>query len=214
VAESEINQRNAALGLAQKRRADATLRSPIDGAVARRHVNVGESANVNAAVFTIVRTDILKLSGVVPERAALDVRAGQEVALRVDPLPGRTFAGRIVRVSPAVDVTNRTVLLEAEVPNQDGLLKPGLFARGTVASHRDAAVVFVHQAAVAHFAGVSKVFVVADGRVQERPVRLGPRHGDAVEVVEGVKAGEQVAISDLAQLHDGAPVRAVAAGGS
>lgn len=212
VAESEIRQRDAALGLARKHLSDATLRSPIHGAVARRHVNVGEFANVNAAVFTIVRTDLLKFAGTVSERVALDVRPGQAVELRVDPVPGRSFAGRIIRVSPAVDLVSRTILLEAQVPNQDGLLKPGLFARGTVASRRDAEAVFVLEVAVSYFVGVSKVFVVSNGVVQERKVRLGERRGDAVEVVEGVKAGEQVAISALAKLHEGAQVRTVAPG--
>jgi RND family efflux transporter MFP subunit len=207
VAEADIARRQAELGLAEKRLADATLHAPIGGAIARRHVNPGEHVRENVAVFTIVRGDPLKYSGVVSEHAALDIRPGQAVKLEVDPVPGRAFTGRVTRVSPAVDVTNRTVLLEAEIPNPDGLLKPGLFARGAVATRRDVAVPFVPEAAVSTFAGITKIFVVAAGRAQERSVKLGRKQDRMVEVLEGVRPGEQVAISALAQLYNGAAVQ-------
>jgi RND family efflux transporter MFP subunit len=206
VAEAEIARRQAELGLAEKRLGDATLRTPIAGAVARRHVNPGEYVRENVAIFSIVRSDPLKYSGVVSEHAALAIRPGQTVTLEVDPVPGRVFTGRVTRVSPAVDVANRTVLLEAEVPNADGLLKPGLFARGALAIRRDTAVPFVPEAAVSTFAGITKVFVLADGKAQETSVKLGLRQDGMVEIVEGVRPGQQVATSSLAQLHDGAAV--------
>jgi RND family efflux transporter MFP subunit len=206
VAEAQRRQRQAELGLATKKLADATLEAPIGGAVARRHVNPGEFVRENTAVLTIVQTDPLKFSGTVAEHAALGIRQGQTVRLRVEPVPGRTFPGRVTRVSPAVDVTSRTVLLEAEVPNAEGLLKPGLFARGAVVLRQDAGVAFVPESAVSYFAGLTRVFVVADGVARERPVTLGPAREGRVEVTEGLRPGEQVATSGLAQLRDGAPV--------
>lgn len=210
VAESEIQRREAELGTAEKKLGDATLGAPIRGAIARRHVNAGEFLKDNAPVFTIVQADVLKYTGTVPEYAALDLAPGQVVQLQVDAAPGRTFEGRITRVSPAVDVVNRTVALEAEVPNPRSLLKPGLFARGVAHTRRDTGVAFVPESAVSYFVGITKVFVVADGRVQERTVRLGARQGGFAEILEGVRAGEQVATSSLAQLYDGAPVTATA----
>lgn len=206
VAEAEVARRQAELGMAEKRLADATLRTPIAGAVARRHVNPSESVKDNAAVFTIVRSDPLKYSGVVSEHAALEIRPGQSVKLEVHPVPGRAFVGRVTRVSPAVDVTNRTVLLEAEVPNPQGMLKPGLFARGVLATGRDIGMVFVPESAVSTFAGITKVFVLADGKAHERLVKLGRKRDGMVEIVQGVRRGEQVATSSVAQLHDRAAV--------
>ncbi len=210
VAEAEIGQQEAALGIARKKLADATLRAPIRGAIARRHVNPGEFLKDNTPVFTIVRSDPLKYTGTVPERAALDLRPGQTVRLEVDPAPGRTFEGRVIRVSPAVDVTNRTVALEAEIPNPQGRLKPGLFARGVVEIRKDSGVAFVPEAAVSSFVGITKVFVVSDGKAHERRVKVGGRQDGAVETLEGVRPGEQVATSALAQLYDGAPVSVAA----
>jgi HlyD family secretion protein len=206
VAEAELRRREAATGLARKKLADATLRAPIDGAVARRHVNPGEFLQGNTAVFTIVQSDPLKWSGTVAEHAALQVRPGQIVRVRADTVPGRTFEGQVTRVSPAVDVASRTALLEARVPNRAGLLKPGLFARGVIALRQDTGVAFVPEAAVSYFAGITKVFVVADGTVQERTVKLGARQDGWIEVQDGVKPGETVAASGLGQLRDGAPV--------
>jgi RND family efflux transporter MFP subunit len=207
--ESEVAQRDAALGIVRKKLADATLRAPIGGAVARRHVNPGEFVRENTPVFTIVRSDPLKYNGTVPERAALELRPGQRIRLQVDPVPGRAFDGRVTRVSPAVEVSNRTVALEAEVQNAQGLLKPGLFARGAVQTRQEAGVPFVPEAAVSYFVGITKVFVVADGKARERVVRVGQKLDGAVEILEGVRPGEQVAASSLAQLYDGAPVRVV-----
>jgi RND family efflux transporter MFP subunit len=204
---SEVKQREAGLGIAQKKLADATLRASIGGAIAKRHINPGEFVKENTPVFTIVRSHPLKYSGTVPERSALELKTGQQIRLQVDPVPGRAFEGRITRVSPAVDVSNRTAALEALVPNAQGLLKPGLFARGVVQTREDTGVPFVPEAAVSYFVGITKVFVIADGKAQERAVKVGGKQDGAVEILEGVKPGQRVATSSLAQLYDGAPVR-------
>jgi membrane fusion protein (multidrug efflux system) len=212
VAEADLRRREADLALVRKKLTDVTVRAPLAGSIARRHLNPGQYVPENTPVFTIVRTDVLKFTGTVPEHASLDVRAGQSVRIRVDPVPGRDFPGRVTRVSPAVDVASRTVTIEAEVPNPEGQLKPGLFARAAVVLRQDQQVAFVPESAVAYFAGITKVFVVTAGTVRERAVSLGARKDGLIEVVKGVEAGEQVATSGLAQLHDGAPVTVAGAG--
>jgi RND family efflux transporter MFP subunit len=206
VAESELRRREADLSLARKKLADLTLRAPIAGSVARRHQNAGQHVPEDTAVFSLVRSDPLKFTGTVPEHAALAVHPGQAIRVRVEPLPGRQFQGRVVRVSPSVDVTSRTVQIEAEVPNPEGVLKPGLFARASVVLRHDRGVPFVPETAVSYFAGITRVFVVGDGTVRERTVTLGTHEEGLVEVVKGVAAGERVATSGLAQLQDGAAV--------
>jgi RND family efflux transporter MFP subunit len=206
VAEADLRRREADLALVRKKFTDVTLRAPLTGSIARRHLNPGQYVPENTPVFTIVRTDVLKFTGTVPEHASLDVRPGQSVRIRVDPVPGRDFPGRVTRVSPAVDVASRTVTIEAEVPNPERLLKPGLFARAAVVLRQDQDVAFVPESAVAYFAGITKVFVVTAGAAHERAVSLGARKDGFIEVVKGVQPGEQVATSGLAQLHDGAPV--------
>jgi membrane fusion protein, multidrug efflux system len=174
--------------------------------VAKRHVAVGEFVKDNTPLFTVGATDPLKYAGTVAERAAPEIRAGQEVRLTVDAFGTRAFPGQVTRVAPVVDVPTRTLALEARVPNGQGLLRPGFFARGTVQVRRENRVPFAPAEALAYTVGISKVFVVADGRAHERLVRAGPRSAGWVEILDGVKPGEVVATSGLAQLYDGAPV--------
>jgi len=206
VAEAEVTRREATLGIMRKRLGDTSIRAPFAGFVAKRHVNAGEFVKENTAAFTIVALDPLKYTGTVPERFAPDLKVGQRVDLTVEAYPGQTFAGQVTRLSPAVEVQTRSLAIEAQVPNRDGRLRPGFFAKGTVLSRRDTGVAFVPAEAVVYFVGISKVFVVAGGKVAERVVRAGSRQGQVVEIADGVKPGELVAITNLAQLFDGAPV--------
>ena len=206
VAEAEVTRREATLGIARKRLGDTTIRAPFAGAVAKRHVNAGEYVKENTAVFTVVALDPLKYTGSVPERFAPDLRASQRLELSVEAYPGRTFVGQVTRVSPSVEVQTRTLALEGRVANGDGQLRPGFFAKGAVLTRKDATVPFVPAEAVVYIVGVSKVFVVANGKVEERKVKPGVRQGAWVEIGEGVKPGDTVAVSNLSQLFDGAPV--------
>jgi RND family efflux transporter MFP subunit len=209
-ADAQIRQREAAVELGQKRATDTVIAAPITGVVAKRHVGPGEFVKDNTPLYTLVATDPLKYTGTVSERAAPEVRTGQEVRLAVDAFGGRTFPGQVTRVAPVVDVPTRTLALEARVPNGPGLLKPGFFARGAVLTRRETRVPFVPAEALAYAVGISKVFVIADGRARERLVKAGLREGGWVEIEGGVKPGETVATSGLAQLYEGAPVQPVA----
>jgi RND family efflux transporter MFP subunit len=204
--EAQVRQREAALDLGKKRLGDTRVTSPIAGLVARRHVTLGEFVKDNTPLLTLVVVDPLKYTGTVPERFAPEIRIGQEVRLQVEAYPGRLFPGQVTRVAPVVDTQTRTLALEARVPNAPGLLRPGFFARGAVLTRQDPAAAFVPPEAVAYVVGITKVFVVADGKAVERRVSTGLRDGTRVEILEGVRPGEVVATSALAQLYDGAPV--------
>ena len=177
--------------------------------MARRHVSAGEYVKENSVLFTLVVADPLKYTGSIPERFAPEVRPGQPLQLSVEAFPGRTFGGQVTRAAPAVDVQTRTLSLEGRVPNSDGRLKPGFFAKGVVFTRKEEGVAFVPADSVTYFVGLTKVFVVADGKVQERQVRTGTREAGWVEIAEGVKPGETVVTGNLSQLFNGAPVTVV-----
>jgi RND family efflux transporter MFP subunit len=206
VAAAEVSRRDASLGIVKKRLGDTTIRAPFAGVVAKRHVNAGEYVKENTPVFSVVALDPLKYTGTVSERFAPDLKVGQRIELSVEAYPGRVFAGQVTRVSPAVEVQTRSLALEGRVANADGRLRPGFFAKGAVLTKKDAGVAFVPAEAVVYFVGISKVFVVANGKVEERVVRPGARQGAWVEIAEGVKPGDTVAVSNLSQLFNGAPV--------
>lgn len=206
---ADIQRMEAALGVSRKKLQDATIRAPITGAVAKRHVNVGEFVKDGAPLFTLVVADPLKYAGTVPERYAPELRVGQTLQLTVEAHPGQTFSGQMTRVAPAVEVQTRSLSLEARVPNADGRLRPGFFAKGAVLTRKDEAVTFVPAGAVTYFVGITKVFVVADGKAQERLVKAGSRQAGWIEILQGVRAGEAVATTNLPQLFNGAPVTVV-----
>jgi RND family efflux transporter MFP subunit len=209
VAEAEVARREASLGIARKRLGDTTVRAPMAGVVARRHVSAGEYVKENTTLFTLVGLDPLKYTGTVPERYAPELRVGQTLALRVEAWADRAFSGRLTRIAPAVDVQTRSLTLEGRVGNADGRLRPGFFAKGVVLTRKDPSVAFVPADAVVSFVGITKVFVVGDGQVSERAIKVGARQGGWTEIVEGVRPGEQVAVSNLSQLFNGAPVTVV-----
>jgi RND family efflux transporter MFP subunit len=201
-----LAQRRSELALAQQQLADAELKSPIDGVVRERHAFAGEYRAAGTPVVTVVRQHPLRLQLAVPERVAADVRVGQVVRVSVEG-DAATYAGRVVRLSPAITEGNRTLPIEAEVPNRDGRLRPGTFARADIVTREQAGVV-IPQTALVVFAGVEKVFTVSDGKAIEQRVRAGARiDGERVEIVEGLEAGMRVVV-DPVGLVDGSPVTA------
>jgi len=209
VAEAEVTRRDAMLGIMRKRLGDTTIRAPFGGQIAKRHVNAGEYVKENTPVFSLVALDPLKYTGTVSERFSPELKVGQRLELSVDAYPGQTFTGQVTRLSPAVEVQTRSLALEGRVANGDNRLRPGFFAKGVALTRLDATAAFVPAEAVVYFVGVSKVFVVGDGKVAERIVRAGSRQGALVEILDGVKPGETVAVTNLSQLFNGAPVTLV-----
>ena len=199
-----VAERRADLGLAQQQLADATLRAPFDGAVRERQVSVGAYLDVGAAVVNIVRIHPLRLRLAVPERDAASMRAGQRVRLREEGT-GTPAEGGIVRLSPAVDEGTRTLMVEAEIPNQDGALRPGAFATADIVVDPDQTAILLPASAIVTFAGVTKVVTVADGKAVEKRVQLGRKAGDRVEVTAGIAAGESV-VAEPGSLSAGQPV--------
>jgi RND family efflux transporter MFP subunit len=201
-----LQDRRAAYDLAAKKLADAVVRAPIAGVVAERTVQVGEFIGERTVVATIVQVDPLKLRTGVQERYAGIIQAGQPVEFRVESFGEVLFSGKVAYVSPSLDPTMRTFIVEAIVDNGDRRLKPGFFAKGVILTHKDEAVMAVSDAAVSTLAGVSSVYVVKDGKITQQSVTLGVRQGDKWEVVEGLKGNETLAASRLNELATGVSV--------
>jgi len=203
---AEIEASTAAMKLAERQLRDSNIRAPFDGYVQKRLVQLGEYVKLQAPVISVVRMDPLKLTAEIPEKMAPWVSVGQDVELRVDAYPDMTVAGKVSRISPAVNTTTRAFAFEARVPNDKSLLKPGTFARVHIESGKVDEVVTVPYAALQFRYGVNRVFVVEDGQLAAREVKTGDRVGDRVEVLEGVTAGESVASADVDSLADGLKV--------
>jgi RND family efflux transporter MFP subunit len=201
-----VEQQKAALALAEKALTDTVVRSPISGAVKEKHASRGSYLTVNGKIVTLVKINPLRLRADIPESSAAAVRTGQTINVTVDAFPGRAFTGRVVRIGPSLDEKTRALTVEAEVANPGNLLRPGMFAKSRLITSANAPTVMVPQRAVAPAAGLSKVFVIENGKAIERIVKTGVIDGDMIEIAEGVKDGETVATSNLDRLMTGAAV--------
>jgi RND family efflux transporter MFP subunit len=204
---ADIEAQGSSLRLAEREVRDATVRAPFEGYVAERLVSLGQFVQPQTPVMRIVRLHPLKVTAEVPERFAPWVETGREIALRVDAFPGQVVRGRVVRVSPAVSLKSRAFAIEGEVPNPDGHLKPGTFARLEITTDHIDRAITIPAAAVQSRYGTNRVFVVQDGRLAGREVLLGDRFGDRVEVTQGLDAGSVIVAKDVEQLVDGMKVR-------
>ncbi len=211
VAFARFQQAKASVGTLQTMVDYTRILAPFDGFVRKRLVNMGETYKEKTPLMSLVAIQALKLQGEVPERFAPQLAVGRLVRVEVEAFPGRTFAGTITRVSPAVDVESRTFTVEASVPNVGGVLKPGFFAKASIVIGMERGVPFVPEEAVITFAGIVKVYAITNGKAEERRVTTGQRRDGWVEIPEGVKVGEAVATSGLSQLATGTAV-AVQAG--
>ena len=203
---ASIQASQATMKLAARELRDAEIRAPFDGYVEKRLVNLGELVKAQMPIMAIVRLDPLKVIAEIPEKMAPWIADGRPVELRVDAYRDRTFTGKVTRISPAVNTSTRAFPFEAIVPNPEAVLKPGTFARVHVESGKVDNVLTLPYAALQYRYGVNRVFVVSGDRLAVRELQVGERLGERIEILSGVKAGEQVAITDVEALADGALV--------
>jgi membrane fusion protein, multidrug efflux system len=196
-------QRRSELAIAQQQLIETTLYAPFDGAVRERRASLGEYLNAGAPVATIVRLHPLRLRVETPEREAQGIKVGHSVRVLVEG-DQQSYTGRVARLSPAFQEQSRTLIIEAEVDNQQGKLRPGSFAKAEIQTSMTSDVVMVPATAIVTFAGIQKVFSVKDNEAVEKTVVVGRRDGDWV-VVEGVDAGAPVVLSP-GNLVSGQPV--------
>jgi RND family efflux transporter MFP subunit len=175
--------------------------------VSQRSVSEGSFVKTGTDVYKLVIDRMLKLRVLVPERHCNDIQRGQSVQV-FTAAHSEPFTGLVVRINPTVDAVNRTFQVEIEVPNPQGKLKPGSFAKAAILTRQDSAVATVPLESLTAFAGITKIFVVEDGRAKEVRVELGTQNTEWVEVITNsvLPLGAQVITSGQTALADGTPV--------
>ena len=208
-AEASTAAARAQIKTAQARLAKSSLTAPMDGVVALRTVNVGdrvENMGGGDPMFRIVDNGLLELTVSVPSSKLALVKVGQPLAFSTDALPGRTFTGKVMFINPAIDPASRSAKVIAEVPNRDGALKGGAFAKGRILVATRAGLLQVPREALLNWKvedRTAEVFVAQGDKAEKRTVRTGQANGITVEIVDGLKAGEQVVTRGGFQLREG-----------
>lgn len=203
---ADIDASEAAMRLADRQLRDTAIRAPFDGYIQKRLVSLGEYVKVQTPVMAVVKIDPLKVTAEIPEKMAPWIKVDQPVELRVDAYPDKPISGKVSRISPAVNTATRAFPFEALVPNGEGRLKPGTFARVHLETALVDQVLTLPYAALQYRYGVNRAFVVEGDRLAAHELKIGDRIGDRVEIIGGVKAGDQVALTDVDKLADGVKV--------
>ena len=205
--------------------AQKAIRAPFDGRIGLRNADVGQFAAVGTALATLQKLDPIFADFPVPEEALATVRVGQDVAMTVDAIPGRTFHGKVKAIDARVAQESRNITIRAEFANPDRNLLPGMFANITVTTGAPADVLAVPRTAIVYSLYGDNVFVVVpapkpeagkDGAkpgsegsgliVERRFVRLGATRGEQIAVTEGLKAGDRVVSAGQIKLQANMPV--------
>jgi len=221
--ESTYSANLARVAAARSRLSDTIIRAPFNGRVGLRRVSVGSLVAPGAVITTLDDTSTIKLDFTVPERVVAAMKPGLTLEARSVAYPGQVFEGKVASVDSRVDPNTRSVIVRALVPNDDGLLKPGMFlnvhlSRGT------ADVLVVPEESLVPEQGDVFVFVVQDGKASKRRIQTGQRAVGTVQVTDGLQAGEIVVTEGTQKLRDGtsvsvteptsAPKRSAAAAGA
>lgn len=209
-ARASLSEARAQLALAQKAVADVAVVAPFSGFISDRKVSAGEYVQPSTAVVTLLKLDPLRLRLTLPGVQAGQVAIGQQVTAAVDAFPDRRFSGRITAINPQISAESRSFMVEARVTNADATLKPGMFAVATIDQGRTTRAMLVPRRAVVEDVNTNsyRVYVIdGESRARLRVVQLAARQeGDTVRLLDGVKEGERVATSNLADLYDGVAV--------
>lgn len=193
--------------------------APFNGVVTMRYVDVGAfvpaaTAGSNpqaAAIVTVMDYSTVRARVAVPEIEAARVQIDQPVVLTTDSLPGKIFRGKVSRHSGALDEGTRSLHVEADFPNNDLTLRPGMYAIIKIGVERHENALLVPAAALVREKAAGFLFTFADGKATRVPVKYGFNDGTNVEILEGIQENARVIIPGKVALTSGQPVTAVEA---
>ncbi len=208
LAEASRAQAKAEAAVAGVQLGRCTVRAPFSGRVAKRMVDAGSMLAVGTPLFTFVDDSVIEVRASVPSADYARVVPGAPVDVTVDAMPGYTAKGKVARVTPLVEERTRSFEVVVEVPGEKNL-GGGLFARAAVRVGRVPGALVVPPAAVVRDGSrpdEAHVFVVAAGKAERRAVSLGVESSDAIQVKQGLTAGDVVVLDPPVALGSGAPV--------
>lgn len=209
LAQAAVDSAKAQLELARIALNDTVIHAPLSGVVSKRHAQAGEKLAPDSPVFTIVDLKHLTLDAQVPANDIPRIKVGQDAQFKVDGFGDRAFKGKVARINPATEAGSRAMIVYISVDNPDGLLRAGMYGKGTLVTEKSAPHPLLPLGAVQQDGGRDVVYRVDSGKVVAQPVKLGLRNDDEglVEALEGVPAGATVMALKLDGIKPGSPVK-------
>lgn len=189
--------------------------APFAGVITRRSVDVGDlieaGGGAGRVLFTLTQTDPLRVYIYVPQAYSQLVKPGQEVSITQAELRGQVFRGTVARTAGSIDAATRTMQVEIQLPNRDGLLLPGAYVQAALPLAASKALVIPANTLMIRSEGTLVAVVGADGRIKLKLIKVGRNYGQTVEVIDGVSATDQLVLNPSDSLGEGDTVTVVPA---
>jgi membrane fusion protein (multidrug efflux system) len=213
-AENNLRVAEAAVQLADAKLAKTRIVAPFSGIIGLRSVSRGDYVKEGQDIVNLESIDPLKVDFRVPEIYLRQVQVGQALQVSLDALREATYEGRVFAINPLVDAAGRSIVIRAQVKNQDAALRPGMFARVRLITSDSQDTLVVPEQVIVPQGDEQYVFRVQDGKAVRVKVVVGQRREGQVEIVSGLTAGDVVVSAGQLKLRDGVPVTILDANGA
>ena len=197
----------AMVSVAEARMAETIVRAPFAGRIGLRRVSIDSLVGPGTIITTLDDTDVIKVDFDLPEVYLSRLEPGLTVQARSAAWPDETFTGSVSSVDTRVDPVSRSLRVRSVMPNEKGLLRPGMFLTVTLLNDTVEAMVIPERALIPE-RSMQYVLVVADNKlVERRPVRIGRRRPGEVEILDGLPVGELVIVDGTQKAREGKAVQ-------
>jgi membrane fusion protein, multidrug efflux system len=210
---AKLTSDEAGVNLAEAMLEKMTLSAPFAGIVGLRKVSVGDFLAVGQDIAGLEKISPIKVDFRVPEIYLASVSPGQAIEIHVDAYPGQTFRGSVYAIDPLADERGRSIVIRARVPNEESVIRPGLFARVRLIVTERSDALLIPEEALVPFGVEKHVYRIIEGKAVDTRVTIGARRDGVVHVLEGVTDGDMVVTAGQLKLRDGVPVTILPAGG-
>jgi len=197
IADADLDLARADVMKAEKELRDTKIVAPFDGTVALEDVEIGKMFTPGQNLLTLVDISKVKIVVTVSELDITKLSVGSLVEVVIDSLPGKPFTGTVATVGLKADDATRTYPVEIIVANEEAMLLPGMVSRVTIATKEPKEVIMIPKSATRSVKGQMVIYVMHQGKVEQRRVYLGKEQGEQVIVEKGLKAGEMLVVSDV-----------------
>ncbi|MGH7274360.1 MAG: efflux RND transporter periplasmic adaptor subunit [Nitrospiria bacterium] len=203
---AKLKESQANLSLAQARLDKTTIRAPFRGRLGLRQVSPGDYLQPGQAIVNLEDIDSLKVDFRIPEIYSGQVKTGQAVNVHVDAFPNKSFVGKTYAIDPRIDEATRTILLRAHIANPGGVLRPGMFARVTLALGQRTNALLIPEQALVPMGEDKFVFRIVEDKAVLTRVKIGQHIDAEVEIMEGLRPDDTVVTAGQTKIYEGAPV--------
>ena len=205
-AENNLKVAQADSELMSARINKTAIRAPFSGTIGLRLISVGDYVKEGQDMVNIESIDPLKVDFRVPEISMSLVKNEQNLQITLDAIPDKTYDGKVYAINPLIDANGRSIVIRAQVPNKDGRLRPGMFARVRLFTSDSKETLVVPEESLYPLGDDKYVYKVVDGKAMRQKIEIGQRREGRVEVVNGLAPDDVVVTAGVIKLREGGAV--------